>query len=136
MSYLIDTSAWVGFFRHRDSPANQALKRLLGRGPDQVLGCPPVRMELATDPHDLRRRRVLRVYDSFVSADITADDFDLAAAIYRATRLRGHTVRSQFDCVIAAISIRRGAILVHDDVDFDRMAEAVDSLSVHRLPGG
>ena len=63
--------------------------------PGQILACPPVRMELAVDPDDLRRQRLLKVYDGFPTTDVVADDFDLAAEIYRATQRHGYTVRSQ-----------------------------------------
>jgi predicted nucleic acid-binding protein len=99
-----------------------------------VRGCPPVRMELMVDPQDFRRRRIMRIYDGFVSTNIVEDDFDLAAEVYREVQKRGHTIRSQIDCVIAAIAVRQGATLVHNDVDFDRMADVVPDLAVLRLP--
>ena len=132
--YLVDTSVWAGFFRDRGTPANQQLKALIDADPRQVRGCPPVRMELSIDPNDLRRRRLMRAYDGFPSTGIVPDDFDLAAEVYRAVQQRGHTIRSQLDCIIAAIAMRSEAVLVHNDVDFDRMAECVDTLAVLRLP--
>lgn len=102
--------------------------------PHRILACPPVRMELSVDSDDLRRRRLLRVYDDFPSAGITADDFDLAAELYRAAQQHGYTIRAQLDCLIAAIALRAGATLVHNDVDFDRIAEVVTNLAVLRLP--
>ena len=93
-----------------------------------------MRMELSIDPDELRRRRLLRTYDGFPSTDIVSDDFDLAAELYRAAQRRGHTIRAQLDCVIAAIALRAEAVLVHKDNDYDRMAECVPDLAVHRLP--
>ena len=43
-------------------------------------------------------------------------------------------VRSHQDSVIAAIALRTDATLVHNDVDFDRIAEVVTDLAVLRLP--
>jgi len=130
---LVDTSVWAEFFRGRGTPSNQLFDQLIAADPGQVLSCPPVRMELSIDPDDLRRSRLLKVYDGFPTTDVVADDFDLAAEIYRATQRRGYTVRSQLDCVIAAIALRCDATLVHNDVDFDRIVECVDTLSVVRL---
>jgi len=135
MTLLVDTSVWAEFFRGQGTPSNQQFDRLIASDPSQILSCPPVRMELSVDPNDLRRQRLLKVYDGFPTTDVVADDFDLAAEIYRATQRRGHTVRSQLDCVIAAIALRCEAILVHNEVDFDRMVECVDTLSVLRLTG-
>ena len=134
MSYLVDSSVWAEFFRQRGTPAAQLIRQLITSGPTVLLGCPPVRMELALDPEDLRRHRTLKVYDGLPSTGIIEEDFDLAAAIYRSVRQSGHTIRSHLDSVIAAIAMRSEAVLVHNDVDFDRMAEVVDDLAVLRLP--
>jgi predicted nucleic acid-binding protein len=134
VTYLIDTSVWAEFLRVRGTPANRQLDALIDADPRQIVGCPPVRMELSVDPDDLRRRRLLRTYDGFQSTDILADDFNLAADIYRAAQRSGHTIRAQFDCVIAAIALRAEAVLVHKDIDFDRMADCVPDLAVLRLP--
>jgi predicted nucleic acid-binding protein len=134
VNYLIDSSAWFEFFRATGSPANVRLRALIVDEASSLLGCPPVRMELAFDPHDLRRHRILAVYDGFPSAGVYADDFDTAADIYRSMRASGHTPRSITDCLIAAIGLRVAATVVHNDVDFDRIASAVPDLSVLRLP--
>ena len=47
-----------------------------------------------------------------------AVDFEDAAAIYRACRRGGETVRKLIDCLIAAIAIREGVPLLHSDNDF------------------
>ena len=134
MSYLIDSSAWIEFFRQTGSPANGWLRALIGDEASSLLGCPPVRMELAFDPHDLRRHRTLAVYDGFPSAGVDADDFSTTADIYRSMRASGHPPRSITDCLIAAIGLRVAATVVHNDVDFERIAAAVPDLSVLRLP--
>jgi predicted nucleic acid-binding protein len=134
VSHLVDSSVWVEFLRMTGSPSNLVLRRLISDPDVAIIGCPPVRMELALDPHDLRRHRFLQVYDSFSSAGVHADDFDLAAEVYRSVRRYGHTVRSTSDCLIAAIALRAGATLVHNDIDFDRIAQVVTPLTVLRLP--
>lgn len=135
MTYLLDTSAWVSYLRDRDTDRGDYVDRLIEADLAELITCPAVRMELALDPQELRRRRLLRFYDGLPSTDVVADDFDLAATIYRSVRRRGHTVRSLTDCLIAAAALRTGATVVHDDVDFDRMAATIGDLSVERLPG-
>jgi predicted nucleic acid-binding protein len=136
VNHLVDTSVWVDYFRDPDGVVAEQLAAIIRAQPGRVLGCPPVRMELASDEQDFRRRRLLRTYDSLPSSGITSDDFDLAAAIYRVARAHGQTIRSHLDCVIGAIALRLDAVLVHNDVDFDRMAECVPDLAVLRLPDG
>ena len=134
MRYLVDSSVWISFFHDPEGPLGQRFATLVKEDTSQVLGCPPVRTELMLDPQDFRRRRIMRIYDGFVSTNVVEDDFDLAAELYRAVQRRGDTIRSPIDCVIAAIAVRQGATLVHNDVDFDRMAEAMSDLSMLRLP--
>lgn len=134
MSYLIDSSAWIEFFRETGSPANLRLRELIINEAASLVGCSPVRMELAFDRHDLRLHRILAVYDGFPTAGVDAGDFDTAVEIYRSMRASGHTPRSVTDCLIAAIGLRAAATVVHNDVDFDRIASAVPDLSVLRLP--
>jgi predicted nucleic acid-binding protein len=134
VSYLVDSSVWISFFHDPQGPLGQRFASLMSEGPTEVLGCPPVRMELMVDPQDFRRRRIMRIYDGFVSTNIAEDDFDLAAEVYRAVQKRGNTIRSQIDCLIAAIAVRQGATLVHNDADFDRMAGVIPDLAVLRLP--
>jgi predicted nucleic acid-binding protein len=133
VTYLLDTSAWVSYLRDRDSVRGDRVDQLLRESVGEVVGCPAVRMELAIDPDELRRRRLLRWYDGFPSTGVVADDFDMAAAIYREVRSAGHTVRSSTDCLIAAAAVRTGCTLVNCDVDFDRIAAAVPELSVQTM---
>jgi len=51
-----------------------------------------------------------------------AVDFRSAAAIYRAARHAGQTIRSINDCLIAALSIRHGASIIHRDAGFEVIA--------------
>lgn len=135
MSFLLDTSVWVAYARSREAGGVEEIDRLLDLGSAQLLGCPAVRMELALDPQELRRRRLLRLYDGLPTTGVTADDFDQAAAIYRAVRSVGHTIRSMTDCLIVAAALRTEATVVHDDVDFDRICDAVPQLTTVRLSG-
>jgi hypothetical protein len=45
-----------------------------------------------------------------------------AANICRLCRTKGRTIRKTVDCIIAAICIENGAILLHKDSDFDSIA--------------
>lgn len=62
-----------------------------------------------------------------LSVDPTID-FDMASDLYLAARDAGRTVRSLMDCVIAAVAIRTGAVLVHQDRDFTVLADIARDL--------
>jgi hypothetical protein len=49
-------------------------------------------------------------------------DYERAAALYRTCRRNGETVRRLIDCLIAAVTLRAGATILHADADFDVLA--------------
>lgn len=49
-------------------------------------------------------------------------DYEQAASIYRVCRRGGETVRKLVDCLIAAIAIREGVVLLESDSDFKAIA--------------
>lgn len=57
-------------------------------------------------------------------------DYEAAAALYRACRRGGETVRKAPDCLIAAVAIRTGSRLLHQDADFDAIARYTALLTV------
>ncbi len=57
-------------------------------------------------------------------------DYDEAAALYRASRRHGSTVRKLVDALIAAVAIRVDAPLLHADGDFAALARHT-RLTVH-----
>ena len=54
----------------------------------------------------------------------------LRGTLFRAVRASGETVRTLLDCLIAAVAIRTGAVLVHRDRDFDALARVATDLRV------
>jgi predicted nucleic acid-binding protein len=51
-------------------------------------------------------------------------DFEEAAALYRACRRAGETIRRLIDCLIAAHAVRIGVPILHADADFDAIARS------------
>jgi len=79
----------------------------------------------ARDEQDATRLRLRLVQSTIVGVQDLAD-FELAAEIYRRVRRSGHPPRSSADCLIAAVCIREDVPLLHDDLDFDRIADVSD----------
>lgn len=121
---LIDTSAWIEYFRATGSSAAIEVRRLLSTDSEPVVICEPIAMEiLAGAVDDGRHAKLERLVNGLPSLKVDdAVDFRTAAAIYRAARRAGQTIRSINDCVIAAVSIRHGASIVHRDADFEAIA--------------
>ena len=57
---------------------------------------------------------------------MTYETFLLAASIYRTLRVKGATIRNSVDCMIAAVCIENNVRLLHNDRDFDQIAEHFD----------
>jgi predicted nucleic acid-binding protein len=57
--------------------------------------------------------------------------YEIAAQLYRRARRRGLTIRSSNDCLIAAIALEYGALLVHNDSDFLSLAQVEPALLVY-----
>ena len=121
---LIDTSAWIEYLRATESPAAVEVRRLLLNEADRVVMCEPVAMEILSgaidDDKHTKLEQLVNGLPSLKIDDVT--DFRSAAAIYRAARRAGQTIRSINDCLIAALSIRHGAMIIHRDADFEVIA--------------
>jgi predicted nucleic acid-binding protein len=121
---LIDTSAWIEFFRATGSAAAVEVRRLLAEEADQVAVCEPVAMEILSGvTDDDTYAKLERLVNGLPSLSIDSSiDFRTAAQINRRVRRAGRTIRSINDCVIAAIAIRHDARIIHQDRDFDAIA--------------
>jgi predicted nucleic acid-binding protein len=75
-----------------------------------------------------RLQRLLVTYE-FLPTE-SPSDYVAAADIYRRCRAAGLTIRKMTDCLIAAVAIRTGAEVLHQDKDFDAIAR-VTGLRVH-----
>ena len=117
---LLDTSAWVEFLRNTGSPVCHLVEELLA---DEIAVCDPVRMEILAGARDeaefLRLRRLLA---RATTIPVQATDYDAAAVLYGRCRRQGETVRKLIDCLIAAVAIRAGVPILHNDADFDVLA--------------
>ena len=120
---LVDSSAWIEFQRATGSPADLRLtSALASEEPLATTGL--ILLEILAgarderQAHDLRRLldrcQFLPLEDPF--------DFESAAALYRACRREGITVRRLPDFLIAAVAMRTGTALLHRDTDFDAIA--------------
>lgn len=128
MIELFDTSVWVEFLRATDSPACRYVESRLLADPSTIAITEPVSMELLAGPTDeLALAKIAQLVDSLTLIRILpALDFPAAAALPRAAREGGQTVRKLNDCLIAAVAIRTETTLVHRDADFEVIASIAD----------
>ena len=88
-----------------------------------IATCDAIRLEvLAGARSDRHFQDLYRLLARAVIVPTVSDDYDVAASIYRSCRRGGETPRSLIDCLIAAVAVRAGAVLLHADRDFDVIA--------------
>jgi predicted nucleic acid-binding protein len=131
---LVDSSAWIEFQRASSSPAHCRLTAAIESDePLATVGL--VMLEVLAGARDERQAgdldRMLGRCELLPLQE--PSDYQTAAGIYRACRRQGRTVRRLPDCLIAAVAIRTGAELLHQDSDFDAIA-LHSSLAILSLP--
>jgi predicted nucleic acid-binding protein len=122
---LADTSAWIEYDRATGSAVHVRLRELIGT--EGIAVTEPVIMEVVTGARtDAREQDLRRLLARFQLLHFESPaDFDIAAAIYRRCRTAGITPRGMVDCMIAAVALRTGSVLLAHDVDMGRMAQVV-----------
>lgn len=117
---LIDTSAWVEFLRDTGSAACNRVDQLLAA---DIAVCDPVRMEVLAGARSEQQLRDLRgLLARATTLPTLPVHYEEAAALYRACRQHGQTVRKLIDCLIAAVAIGADVPVLHADADFDVLA--------------
>jgi predicted nucleic acid-binding protein len=120
---IIDASAWVDYVRDsgRTSSIADRVETALHDGTAALTD--PIAMEVlagARDDAHLQRLRALLARPTLHA--VQQEHWEMAAALYRACRQRGETVRKMLDCLIAAVAIDADLPVLHADRDFDVLA--------------
>lgn len=117
---VIDSSAWIEHFRETGSPIHLAVRSLL-RQRARIAITEIVVMELLAGA--ARPAAAARFLGGFTMLPLRGlRDFEHAAALYRACRAAGETLREMTDCLVAVPTIRAQAILLHADRDFEKLS--------------
>ena len=115
---LVDSSIWIAEWRRPGAlPSNV--------GFSDIAICPPILQEVLQGVRDenlygAARKTLLSV--AMLEEPMSASIFEEASQIYRTGRITGFTIRSSFDCLIAACAIRHGVPVLHSDRDFNTIA--------------
>ena len=120
---LVDTSVWIDFFAGRDLQHVSALEQSIIENEDLAL-CGIIMTEILQGiADDAAHRRVQRYLGPLIMLPMPETVFVRAAAIYRALRKKGITIRKSNDCIIAATALEHRCQLLHNDRDFTPIAE-------------
>ena len=129
---LVDSSVLIDFLEGRENVPVDRFVEVLDR--DIPFGVSPltileVLQGAATEKDFAKLREYLgsqRIYD----LDGGLDSYVGAAKIFFDLRKKGMSARSSMDCLIAQTAIEHDLFLLHNDSDFDRIAQ-VSSLKIY-----
>jgi predicted nucleic acid-binding protein len=124
---LIDASAFIEFLNRTGSREDILIEQLILNNEDIVLADITLIEILQGIKTDREYREVKASLLTFPILSLKSPDSYIAAAeLFRKCRKRGLTIRSTIDLLIAQISLEHGATLLHNDRDFEAIAQVCD----------
>ena len=123
---LVDTTVWIDFFAARPTSQVSALEQRISEG-DDLCTCGMVLAEVLQGIRDDRLyRKTKLLFGHLLYLPMDQSGFVMSANIYRTLRRRGITIRKSLDCMIASVALIHDVPLLHNDRDFDPIAEHHD----------
>jgi len=118
---LVDTSVWIEVLRDRTGRVSAKFRDRTRS--DIVVLSRFVQLELLQGAKDdLEWRRLDEYLNTQYYLEATEDTWRHAARVYFELRRTGTAINSPVDCCIACIALQAGALLLHRDEDFERVA--------------
>lgn len=119
---LIDTSVWISVFRDRTGQVRQKLEALINDR--EVLLTRFTQLELLQGSLNEKEWTLLSTYlETQDYVELAGDSWQAAARIYYDLRRQGLAVRSPIDCCIAQGALEHDLLLIHNDRDFETIAQ-------------
>ena len=129
---LVDSTVWIDWLRGAETDAVRFIQARAER--EELALTQMIYLEVlqgvASERQYEATRRVLGGQTLLQPLE-PLETFEAAAHLYRKARRLGLTIRKSTDCLIAAIAIEHGALLVHNDRDFLALARADGNLHVY-----
>lgn len=72
-----------------------------------------------------------RLWGTLILEPRELSTYEIAAQLHRRARQQGLTIRKPNDCLIAALALEHGALLVHNDKDFMALAQVEPALLIY-----
>ncbi|RYF14096.1 MAG: PIN domain nuclease [Comamonadaceae bacterium] len=131
MMLLLDSSVWIDIHRARATTATRYVEAR--EDYEEIATTGIIFQEVLQgirEPADYEHMRQV-LWSTLILEPRELSTHDVAAQLYRAARAAGLTIRKPNDCLIAAIALEHGALLVHNDRDFLALAQVEPSLLVY-----
>lgn len=124
---MIDSSAWIEYFRRGRGAASDAVDELLRE--DRALLCGMVELEIIWGLRSGERSRVSELFTALPYLEAERMDYVAAGELGGELRRRGITIPNA-DCLIGALCLRHGFSLLTLDRHFEHLPD------VKRFPAG
>ena len=119
---LVDTSVWIAVFRDKEGGTVRRFRERVGE--EICVLTRFTQLELLQGARDEKEWKSLEEYlATQYYLEASEETWRNAARIYFDLRRRGVTVGSPIDCCVARIAMEYGALLLHRDQDFARIAQ-------------
>lgn len=119
---LIDTSVWISVFRDRSGQVRQQLETLIANR--EILLTRFTQLELLQGSLNEQEWTILSTYLKVQDyVELRPSSWQAVARIYYDLRRQGLTVRSPIDCCIAQAALENDLLLIHNDRDFETIAQ-------------
>ena len=130
---LLDSSVWIDIHRAR---ATAATRYVEAREESEEIATTGIVFQevlqgIRAESDYEYMRQVL--WSTLILQPRELSTYEVAAQLHRAARAAGFTIRKPNDCLIAALALEHGALLVHNDRDFFALAQVEPALMI--FPG-
>ena len=133
---LIDASAFIEFLNRTGSREDTLIEQLIRNGGDIAVADITLTEILQGIKTDREYRDVRASLMTFQLLSLNgAESYIAAAELYRKCRKKGLTIRSSVDLLIAQIAFENRMALLHNDPDFDALAQVCDIKICNRSQG-
>ena len=128
---LVDSSVWIDLLRDAETPQTHILRQLLTRRGAALTAViyQEILQGAATPERFTKLKRYFRTLP-FLNPAHPIETWEAAAELYMRCRQRGYTPRSPHDCLVARVALEHRTPLLHDDRDFELMAEVEPRLKL------
>ena len=128
---LVDSSVWIDLLREAETPQTHILRQLLPRRGAALTAVvyQEILQGAATPERFTKLKRYFRTLP-FLNPAHPIETWEAAAELYMRCRQRGYTPRSPHDCLVARVALEHKAPLLHDDRDFEVIAEVEPRLKL------
>ena len=128
---LLDSSVWIDIHRARATTATRFVEAREEGEEIATAGIifQEVLQGIRAEAEYDYMRQVL--WSTLILQPRELSTYEVAAQLHRSARAAGLTIRKPNDCLIAALALEHGALLVHNDRDFLALAQVEPALMIY-----